>query len=161
MSLHFLQQAAFSITRRVPVATQACASFVVGQRAMSGNKRTGRLGNTGGLPPPVDVGLRLNFTGRFAKADVDVPDGSLVVSATTREWYLESKLYSQCDQTASRVLGETMAQRLLESGITSVYWDIGTKKYHGRVKKFIDAVVDGGISLKETKAFKFPRSREA
>ena len=23
---------------------------------MSGNKRTGRLGNTGGLPPPVDVG---------------------------------------------------------------------------------------------------------
>ena len=73
--------------------------------------------------------------------------------ATTKEWYLESKLYSQCDQTASRVLGETMAQRLLESGITSVYWDIGTKKYHGRVKKFIDAVVDGGVSLKETKAY--------
>jgi ribosomal protein L18 len=53
--------------------------------------------------------------------------------------------------------GEAMAQRLLESGITSVYWDIGSKKYHGRVKKFIDAVVEGGVSLKETKAYKVPK----
>ena len=43
---------------------QVGASFVVAQRAMSGKsgqKRTGRLGNTGGLPPPVDVGYVLFF----------------------------------------------------------------------------------------------------
>jgi len=91
--------------------------------------------------------LRLTFSGRFVKADVDLGDGAIVLSTNTQEWHLERQLYSTVDKTAARVVGEVMAQRLLESGITRVYWDIGDKKYHGRVKEFIDAVVAGGISF--------------
>ena len=48
------------------------------------------------------------------------------------------------------MVGEVLARRMLEMGIESVYWDIGAKKYHGRVKQFIDAVVAGGIKLTKT-----------
>ena len=46
--------------------------------------------------------------------------GANVVTATTKEWRLEEKLYAANDTAAAKVLGETMAQRLLESGITAV-----------------------------------------
>ena len=64
--------------------------------------------------------LRVNFSQRRIEANVATHHGTNVVTATTKEWYLEEKLYAANDTAAAKVLGETMAQRLLESGITAV-----------------------------------------
>ena len=47
-----------------------------------------------------------------------------------------------------------MAENMLQSGIVKVHWDRRGKKYHGRVKAFVDAIVAGGVSFKESAPFK-------
>eukprot|EP00039_Didymoeca_costata_P017188 m.316452 g.316452 ORF g.316452 m.316452 type:complete len:177 (+) comp16503_c0_seq9:2780-3310(+) len=94
--------------------------------------------------------LRLVISGRYVAAEIDQPDGSVILQAKTNEWHLERNLYSTCDKNAYKVLGKTIAKRMKQSGIYAVYWDIQEKTYHGRVKCFIDAVREAGISLKES-----------
>lgn len=78
--------------------------------------------------------LRVRFSGRHTRADVDLGNGTTIISAHTKEWSMERQLYSTSDTTAARVLGETIAQRMHEAGIVAVSWDIGEKRYHGRTK---------------------------
>ena len=61
---------------------------------------------------------------------------------------------SGCDKSACRNLGRAMAENMLQSGIVKVHWDLRGKKYHGRVKAFVDAIVAGGVSFKESAPFK-------
>ena len=72
-----------------------------------------------------------------------------VITASTFEWPIERQLYSGCDKAAAHNIGVVMATRLREAGLATVYWDIQGKRYHGRVKAFIDAVRDNGIRLGE------------
>jgi len=46
-----------------------------------------------------------------------------------------------------------MAENMLQSGIVKVHWDQRGKKYHGKVKAFVDAIVAGGVSFKESAPF--------
>ncbi len=47
----------------------------------------------------------------------------------------------------ARLLGETVAKRAKEIGITNVVFDRGGYRYHGRVKAFADAVRNGGVTI--------------
>ena len=93
--------------------------------------------------------LRLHLHGRNTRAVVDTPAGEKVVTAATHEWALEQHLYSGCDKAAAHNVGVVMATRLGEAGIGAVFWDIEGRRYHGRVKAFIDAVRANGIRLRE------------
>lgn len=47
----------------------------------------------------------------------------------------------------AKALGIKIAQEAKKAGITTGVFDKGSKKYHGRVKAFADALRDGGMKL--------------
>eukprot|EP00052_Salpingoeca_macrocollata_P000575 m.21075 g.21075 ORF g.21075 m.21075 type:complete len:129 (+) comp10655_c0_seq1:1-387(+) len=116
------------------------------------NRNPRSLERLGKLPGRMDFvyRLRLELTGRHVTAQVQHHTGRVVLSASTREMPIAQQLYGTADKAAAHNIGRVTAQRMQESGISAVHWDHQGRKYHGKVKEFLDALEQGGISLKET-----------
>ncbi|KOB67263.1 Mitochondrial ribosomal protein L17 [Operophtera brumata] len=78
-----------------------------------------------------------------------------IIEAKTSEWALRKQLYSPTDTCAYITLGKVLAQRCLESGINEMYCDIEATK-GGKIEKFLNEVVSGGIRLEEPEIYKKP-----
>ncbi len=75
---------------------------------------------------------------------IDDERGHTLVSAST----LEAGFASQGTKTEdARVVGQTIAERAKEAGITAVVFDRGGYRYHGRVAAVADGARDGGLQL--------------
>ncbi len=76
---------------------------------------------------------------------VDDTKANTVVWASTMEAELRD---SDGDKTAkARRVGELIAQRAKDAGITAVVFDRGGNKYHGRVAAVADGAREGGLTL--------------
>ncbi|MBI5162249.1 MAG: 50S ribosomal protein L18 [Micrococcales bacterium] len=76
---------------------------------------------------------------------VDDAQGHTVASASTLEAELRSL---DADKTAkARRVGELLAERAKEAGITAVVFDRGGNKYAGRVAAIAEGAREGGLSL--------------
>ena len=76
---------------------------------------------------------------------IDDDKGHTLVSASTMEADLRA---DTGDKTAkSRKVGELIARRALDAGITSVVFDRGGNKYHGRIAAVADGAREGGLEL--------------
>lgn len=100
--------------------------------------------------------LILTPTNRTVKAEVVHFINGPVIEAKTSEPALRNQLYSITDTCAYINLGRVFAQRCLECGITEMYCDIEPVK-GGKVEKFLDEVVKGGVKLQEMEVFKKPQ----
>jgi large subunit ribosomal protein L18 len=76
---------------------------------------------------------------------VDDVAGRTLVSASTMEDDLRS---ATGDKSAkARQLGELLAGRAQEAGITAVVFDRGGNRYHGRVAALAEGAREGGLQL--------------
>jgi large subunit ribosomal protein L18 len=76
---------------------------------------------------------------------VDDSAGKTLVSASTFEADMRT---SEGDKTAkARRVGELIAERAKAAGITTVVFDRGGNKYHGRVAAVADGAREGGLTL--------------
>jgi large subunit ribosomal protein L18 len=76
---------------------------------------------------------------------VDDASGRTLASASTLE---ESIRGAEGDKTArARQVGELLARRASEAGITAVVFDRGGYAYHGRVAALADGAREGGLTL--------------
>lgn len=73
---------------------------------------------------------------------IDDASGRTLAAAGSRESGLEAGATSA---GAARV-GAVLAERARALGVTTVVFDRGGSKYHGRVKALADAVREGGVS---------------
>ena len=77
---------------------------------------------------------------------VDDSIGQTIVSASTMEEALRKD--SGSDKSAkARLVGKSIADRAKEKGITTVVFDRGGNKYHGRVAALADAARESGLDL--------------
>jgi large subunit ribosomal protein L18 len=77
---------------------------------------------------------------------VDDSIGQTIVSASTMEEALRKD--SGSDKSAkARLLGKSIADRAKEKGITTVVFDRGGNKYHGRVAALADAARESGLDF--------------
>lgn len=77
---------------------------------------------------------------------VDDSIGQTLVSASTMEDALRKD--SSSDKSAkARIVGKEIADRAKAKGITSVVFDRGGSKYHGRVAALADAARAGGLEF--------------
>ena len=77
---------------------------------------------------------------------VDDSIGQTIVSASTMEEALRKD--SSSDKSAkAKILGKSIAERAKEKGITTVVFDRGGNKYHGRVAALADAVRASGLEF--------------
>jgi large subunit ribosomal protein L18 len=78
---------------------------------------------------------------------VDDELGKTIVSASTTEKDLRGTTGGNLD--AARRIGEAIAKRALEKGISSVVFDRGGYLYHGRIKALTDAAREAGLNKNE------------
>jgi large subunit ribosomal protein L18 len=78
---------------------------------------------------------------------IDDTVGSTLVSASTIQADVKSELEKTNDVAAAIKLGEIIAKKALEKGITSVVFDRGGFIYQGKVKALAEAAREAGLKF--------------
>ena len=73
--------------------------------------------------------------------------GRTLVAASTREKTVAQGLESLSSMAAAERVGTIVAERAKEKGVTSVVFDRGGYKYHGRIKALADAARGAGLEF--------------
>ena len=77
---------------------------------------------------------------------IDDAIGQTLASASTMEADLRKD--SSSDKSAkARVVGELVAKRAIEKGISAVVFDRGGSKYHGRIAALADSARENGLDF--------------
>ena len=85
------------------------------------------------------VSARASLTGMFVQF-IDDEQGKTLVSGS-------DKGTKGTKTEKAKILGEKLAQEAKKVGISSVVFDRGGNKYHGRVKALADALREGGLKF--------------
>ena len=78
---------------------------------------------------------------------IDDSTGRTLAAASTTEKDLRSQLNGRGNCDASVAIGKVLGERAKAAGVTSVCFDRGSFKYHGRVAAFAEAVREAGIQF--------------
>jgi large subunit ribosomal protein L18 len=78
---------------------------------------------------------------------IDDTSGHTLVAASTLDSGVRSQLNGKNKSAQATIVGEVIAQRALEAGITRIVFDRGGYKYHGRVKSLADAARKAGLEF--------------
>jgi large subunit ribosomal protein L18 len=78
---------------------------------------------------------------------IDDLAGKTLVSASTVEADVRSKVKSGSNKQAAELVGSTLGQRAKEQGIGQVAFDRRHYKYHGRVQALADAARKAGLQF--------------
>ncbi|MDR2737772.1 MAG: 50S ribosomal protein L18 [Puniceicoccales bacterium] len=91
--------------------------------------------------------LTVRFSGKhiYAQCVNDEKGVTLVFLSTLAGDVRKEKLAANV--AGAGVFGKFFGEKAVSAGVTSVVFDRGGKKYHGRVKIFADAVREAGVSF--------------
>lgn len=78
---------------------------------------------------------------------IDDVAGRTVASASSLDKEVREGLKTGADTAAASRIGEMVAKRALEAGVTAVVFDRGGYRYHGRVKALADAAREAGLTF--------------
>ncbi|NWF67779.1 MAG: 50S ribosomal protein L18 [Chloroflexi bacterium] len=93
---------------------------------------------------------RLNVFRSLANIYAQVIDDSThrtIVSASTVDAEVATQLEGKNKVDAARIVGRIVAERAKNAGITSVVFDRGGYKYHGRVEALAQAAREAGLEF--------------
>jgi large subunit ribosomal protein L18 len=74
-------------------------------------------------------------------------DGKTLMSASTHDKEIAKKLKSGGNKEAATAIGREIAKRATQAGITTVRFDRGPFKYHGRVAALAEAAREAGLKF--------------
>ncbi|KPV44139.1 50S ribosomal protein L18 [Alicyclobacillus ferrooxydans] len=78
---------------------------------------------------------------------IDDVTGNTLVSASSVDKELNEQLKNGGNVDAARMVGELVAKRALEKGVSEVVFDRGGYLYHGRVQALADAAREAGLQF--------------
>lgn len=78
---------------------------------------------------------------------VDDVQGVTIVSASTMDTEIRKTTKNGGNIAAAKVVGEAIAKRLTEKGLTEVVFDRGGYLYHGRIKALADSAREHGLKF--------------
>jgi large subunit ribosomal protein L18 len=78
---------------------------------------------------------------------IDDTNGNTLVSASTLDEALKSKLTVAGNKDAAKEVGKLVAEKAIEKGIKTVVFDRGGYIYHGRVKELAEAARAAGLEF--------------
>lgn len=82
----------------------------------------------------------------FAQIINDIENKTLF-SLSTQDQEIKNKVAYGGNIKAAQFLGEILAKRAKEKGITKVTFDRGAYPYHGRIKAFAESARKGGLEF--------------
>ncbi len=74
-------------------------------------------------------------------------EGRTLAAASTLSPEVKAKLTNGSNVDAAKAVGELVAQRAVEKGVTKVAFDRAGYLYHGRVKALADAARENGLKF--------------
>jgi large subunit ribosomal protein L18 len=87
-------------------------------------------------------------SGRHISAQIiDDEQGRTLVAASTLQKEVAEGLKSTSNREAAQKVGQVIASRAKEAGVTLVAFDRGHYKYHGRVAALATGAREGGLSF--------------
>ncbi|MDD2471356.1 MAG: 50S ribosomal protein L18 [Dehalococcoidales bacterium] len=78
---------------------------------------------------------------------IDDSQGHTLAAASTLDAAIKERLENKNKSSHAEMVGELIAQKAREKGITQVVFDRGGYKYHGRVKSLADAARKAGLEF--------------
>jgi len=78
---------------------------------------------------------------------IDDGKGVTVAAASSLESEVRRQLASKPKTEVSKLVGALVARRAAEKGVTTVVFDRGGYKYHGRVQALADAAREEGLAF--------------
>ncbi len=78
---------------------------------------------------------------------IDDAAGNTIVAASTMESEIASKVEFTNTIEAAQAVGEAIAKKALDKGITEVVFDRGGFVYHGKVQALADAAREAGLQF--------------
>jgi len=78
---------------------------------------------------------------------IDDSSGHTLVAASTLDGGVRSQSNGKDKSAQAAIVGDVLAKRALEAGITQIVFDRGGYKYHGRVKSLADAARKAGLKF--------------
>ena len=78
---------------------------------------------------------------------IDDTIGNTLAAASTMESAIKDKLQKTSDVEAAKVVGEAIAKKALEKGISAVVFDRGGFVYHGKIQALADAAREAGLQF--------------
>lgn len=78
---------------------------------------------------------------------IDDTAGRTLAAASTVEMDVRGRVPKGGDKEAAKVVGQLIAERAQQAGITDVVFDRGGYRYHGRVQALADAARESGLKF--------------
>ncbi len=78
---------------------------------------------------------------------IDDTEGRTLCAASTTEGAVKAELKSTSNTEAAKAVGELIAKRAQEKGITEVVFDRGGFLYHGKIQALADAAREAGLKF--------------
>ncbi len=78
---------------------------------------------------------------------IDDETGKTLASASTIDKDVAAAIVGKTKVEASKIVGETVAKRAKEAGISAVVFDRGGYRYHGRVAALAEGARAGGLEF--------------
>ncbi len=78
---------------------------------------------------------------------IDDTRGTTIAAASSLEKDSRSSLKTGATVEAAKKIGELIARRAVEAGISEVVFDRGGYMYHGRIKALADGAREGGLKF--------------
>jgi large subunit ribosomal protein L18 len=78
---------------------------------------------------------------------IDDSVGRTLAAASSLEKANRSSLKSGATVEAAKIVGQQLAERALQAGITEVVFDRGAYMYHGRVQALAEGAREGGLKF--------------
>lgn len=78
---------------------------------------------------------------------IDDAAGRTLAAASSLEKKNRDELKSGATVEAAKIIGQLVAERAAQAGVTEVVFDRGAYMYHGRVKALADGAREGGLKF--------------
>ncbi len=102
--------------------------------------------NLAGTPERPRLAVFRSLTEIYAQV-IDDEAGVTLVSASSIDKELRSKLDGKTKTEQARMVGEAVADRAKDKGVTTVVFDRGGFKYIGRVRALAEGAREGGLDF--------------
>ena len=78
---------------------------------------------------------------------IDDASGRTVAAASSLDKDLRGKIKNGADKDAAVEIGKVVAERAVKAGVSTVVFDRGGYRFHGRIKALADAARKSGLSF--------------
>jgi large subunit ribosomal protein L18 len=118
----------------------------ISPRLLRKRRRTRIRAKVKGIParPRLNVFRSLNHI--YAQI-IDDAHGVILAAASSRDTEMRTELSEKTKTAVAGLVGELVAKRALERGISQVVFDRGGYQYHGRVKALAEGAREGGLKF--------------